>query len=229
MYLLYADESGSLVDPNQDYFILSGVAVFERKCFWVEKDLIDISKRFDADDPFAIELHGSPMRTGKGSWRGIAPKERLQAAIDALSLCQKHKLRIFSSVIYKPGASGIDILELAFEQFSSRFDQFLQRCYRKQGDPQRGIIILDKSSTEIQIQNMARTFKFDGHTWGKLRNFSEVPLFIDSRASKLMQLADLIAFALKRHYADNDDLLYQYIKKCFDEEGGVCHGLFEKI
>ncbi|WP_457594682.1 DUF3800 domain-containing protein [Hydrogenimonas sp.] len=228
MYLLYADESGSLADPNQDFFILSGIAVFERRTYWVEKDLIEISERFSPDDPFAIELHGSPMRSGKECWRGKPPEERLQAAKDALELCKKHQIKLFAAVIHKPSASGIDILELAFEQLSSRYDQFLQRLYRK-GDPQRGIIILDKSSTEIQIQNMARSFKFDGHTWGKLRNFSEVPLFIDSKASKLMQLADLVAFAIKRHYVDDDHLLYDIICDCFDEEGGVCHGLYERL
>lgn len=228
MHLLYADESGSLTDPSQPFFILSGIAVFDRKTHWIEKDLIAISKRFKPSDPFGIEFHGSPMRSGKDDWRNIPAADRIKAAQDALALCRPGGIRIFASVIDKRKAAGMDILERSFEQLSSRFDMFLARCHRR-GDSQRGIMILDKSSTEIQIQNLSREFKFNGHTWGTLKNFSEVPLFIDSKASKLMQLADLVAFALKRHYADGDDLLFNIIKDCFDYEGGVVHGLYEHI
>lgn len=228
MFLLYTDESGALTDPNQPFFILSGVAVFDRKTHWVEKDLISISERFKPNDPFSIEFHGSPMRSGKDDWRSIDVQSRITAAKDVLSLCVTHKLKIFAAVIDKSRMSGSDILESSFEQVSSRFDMFLTRCYRK-GDIQRGIMILDKSSTEIQIQNLSRTFKHNGYTWGKLKNFSEVPLFIDSKASKLMQLADLVAFALKRHFNDNDNVLFDIIKDCFDEEGGVVHGLYKNF
>ncbi len=228
MYLLYADESGALTDPNQDYFILAGVAIFERHTHWVEQDLIDIAKRF-TDDPFEIEFHGSPMRSGREDWRSVSVDDRLTAAKDVLAVCKKRKLKIFASVINKSQASGIDILESSFEQVSSRFDMFLKRCYRKNNQRQRGLMILDKSSTEIQIQNLSRSFKFDGHTWGQLKNFSEVPLFIDSKASKLMQLADMIAFALKRYYANDDDILFNEIKECFDSDGGTVHGLYKNF
>lgn len=228
MFLLYTDESGALTDPNQPFFILSGIAVFDRKTHWVEKDLIDISERFKPGAPFSIEFHGSPMRSGREDWRNIDATSRITAAIDVLTLCKTHSLKIFAAVIDKRTMSGSDILESAFEQVSSRFDMFLTRCYRK-GDNQRGIMVLDKSSTEIQIQNLSRIFKHNGHTWGKLKNFAEVPLFIDSKASKLMQLADLVAFALKRHFNDNDDVLYDIVKDCFDKEGGVIHGLYKNF
>ncbi len=228
MFLLYTDESGALTDPSQPYFILSGVAIFDRKTHWVEKELIAISERFRPEAPFAIEFHGSPMRSGKEDWRGIAVADRIQAATDVLTLCKTHNLRIFAAVIDKRLAAGTDILGGAFEQISSRFDMFLSRCHRK-GDSQRGIMVLDKSSTEIQIQTLARTFKHNGHSWGRLKNFAEVPLFIDSKASKLMQLADLVAFALKRYFNDGDDCLYDVIKECFDTEGGVIHGLYKNF
>ncbi|GHV58610.1 hypothetical protein FACS1894103_0340 [Campylobacterota bacterium] len=228
MYLLYADESGAIKDPAQPFFILAGIAVFETQTHWVEQDLITISKRFCENDPFAIELHGSPMHAAKKEWRGISPALRLQAVCDSLDLCIKYKIRLFASIIDKRKASGINILERSFEQLASRFDMFLSRCYAS-SNKQRGIMILDKSSTEIQIQTLARSFKYSGHSYGKLRNFSEVPLFIDSKVSKLMQLADLVSFAIKRHYADNDSLLYDRIKDCFDHEGGVVHGRYDTL
>jgi hypothetical protein len=69
MHLLYLDESGSSTDPSQQFFVLAGISVFERETHWIEQDLNAIAARFNTADPHSIELHGSPMRSGKGSWR----------------------------------------------------------------------------------------------------------------------------------------------------------------
>jgi len=74
---------------------------------------------------------------------------------------------------------------------------------------------------------MATDFRTIGHQWGVLRNFSEVPLFLDSRASRLIQLADLLAYAIFRHYEQSDSRFYSIINNRFDSEGGVTHGLHE--
>ena len=49
-----------------------------------------------------------------------------------------------------------------------------------------------------------------------VRNLSEVPLFLDSKASRLVQLADLISFALYRLYERNDYRFFNIIKNRFD-------------
>lgn len=113
----------------------------------------------------------------------------------------------------------------AFEQLTSRFDMFLKRCHHKYSDPQRGIMLFDSSSTERRIQSLAREFKYKGHSWGKTSNYAEVPVFMDSKASRLIQLADLVAFALFRFYEYDDSSFYDVIKDCFDSEGGTVHGL----
>ena len=47
MYLLYLDESGAATDPEQRYFVLAGVALFERCTHWVEQELEKIAARFN--------------------------------------------------------------------------------------------------------------------------------------------------------------------------------------
>lgn len=86
-------------------------------------------------------------------------------------------------------------------------------------------MLFDESSTEQRLQTLARDFKRQGHTFGKLRNFAEVPVFLDSRATRLIQLADIIAFAIFRHYEAQDSQYFEIIKNCFDQEGGTIHGL----
>ena len=155
--------------------------------------------------------------------------DRNNAICDALArgIRSRHPhVRLFAAVLEKQNFSGQDIAQVAFEQLSSRFDQFLMRLHRTKGDSQRGLILFDKSATEKRIQTLAREFKYTGHTYGRTRNFAEVPVFIDSQASRLIQLADLVAYAVFRKYEANDDSYFQHIERCFDAEGGVGHGLY---
>jgi hypothetical protein len=73
---------------------------------------------------------------------------------------------------------------------------------------------------------LAREFKYTGHTYGVTRNYAEVPVFIDSQASRLIQLADLVAYAIFLKFERGDDRYYKSIERCFDSEGGVVHGLY---
>lgn len=233
VHLLYLDESGSASDPSQQYFVLAGISVFERESHWVEQQLNTVAQRFAPDAPHSIELHGSPMRSGKGAWRRHPKDDRFQAIKDALQVGVAERsprsVRLFGAVIKKSAIAGQDPVELAFEQLISRFDMYLKRLFSKHNDAQRGLILLDKSSTENRIQTLAREFKYEGHSWGRTRNYAEVPVFLDSNASRLIQLADLVAFALFRFHEHNDNSFYDVIKHCFDSEGGVEHGLYVRV
>ena len=96
----------------------------------------------------------------------------------------------------------------------------------KQDKTQRGLILFDKSATEKRIQTLARDFKYTGHTYGKHKNYATLPVFLDSQASRLIQLADLVAYAIFRHYEHGDSTYFATIRNCFDSEGGVVHGLY---
>ncbi len=90
-------------------------------------------------------------------------------------------------------------------------------------------MIFDKSTYETAIQGLARDFRTIGHTWGVLRNLAEVPLFIDSKASRLTQLADLVAYAIFRKYEFGDNSFFSMIENRFDKSGGITHGLCEIV
>ncbi len=227
MHLLYTDESGHVRDPQQKYFVLAGCSVFERQSYWFANELDKIASRFNPADPNSVELHGSPIRSGKDFWRTIRRDDREQALMDALAVfANSHSSnRLFASVINKAMVSPDDPVDLAFEQIASRFDHYLKRLHDR-GDTQRGLIIFDKSTYETTIQTLATEFRTVGHSWGVIRNFAEVPLFLDSCASRLIQLADLVAFALFRNFESGDSKYYEVIKSRFDSEGGVNHGLY---
>lgn len=225
MFLLYADESGTPGGADQEHFILAGVTVFERKAHWLSIELDKLAARFDRQDPNSVELHGAPMLAGRKFWRKFPKDDRLNAIKDALRLIDGKHYKIIASVVRKKAISPEDPVHFTFQQLITRFDHFLAREHFQFNNTQRGIVIFDKSSKEAPIQALATEFKVDGHKWGNLRNMAEVPVFVDSEATRLIQLADLVAYALFRKFEKNDTQFSDIIEKKFDYFGGVQHGL----
>lgn len=141
MHLLYLDESGSVADPHQRYFVLAGVSVFERMTHWVEQPLNEIARRFAPNDPYSLELHGSPMRSGREGWKAFPLQARLQALRDCLNVVaeqQRHRrgVRLFGAVIKKASVAGLsDPVEHAFEQLISRLTCFCSDSIRSMETP----------------------------------------------------------------------------------------------
>jgi hypothetical protein len=78
MHLLYLDESVTVNDSNQKYFVLAGVSVFERQSYWISSELDKIASRFNPADYQSVELHGNPMFGGKKFWRQFSKEMRHQ-------------------------------------------------------------------------------------------------------------------------------------------------------
>lgn len=225
MHLLYLDDSGAVRNASDKHIILAGVSVFERGPHWLSQSLDRIAKNIWPSDPSSIEFHGHEIFSGKKQWRKIGRDIRDAAYCEALKiLSSSSDARLFGAVIHKASVSPADPMEYAFEQLSSRFDQMLGR-FHKSGNTQRGLIVLDKSSYETSLQKLSIEFKVDGHRWGKLHNLAEVPLFVDSKATRMIQYADLVAFALRKYYENSESKYFDIIRSKFDGEGGVIHGL----
>lgn len=230
MHLLYLDESGHSQDPSTDFFVLAGFSIFERQCHWVDAAIEPIAARFNSQNSKEIELHGAPMRAGKDEWRQVSPADRAQATVDLLNVLANPQsgLRVFASVIEKKLMPADQILPTAFENVAREFDRHLGGMYLRK-DPQRGLVVFDKTSYEQAIQGLSHIFKHQGHANGKLRNFAEVPLFIDSKASRLIQLADMIAYWIFRYYQSADERGYRLIERHIHREAGRRVGLTEQV
>jgi len=67
---------------------------------------------------------------------------------------------------------------------------------------------------EKDVQGWAATWRRVAGRIGRLTHVVDVPVFVDSRASRLIQAADFVSWALYRCYGDsNDD---QWIKPLWD-------------
>jgi Protein of unknown function (DUF3800) len=231
MYLLYLDDAGSVGNPADTHIVLAGVALFERQIHFLEQKLNDLANLIRPDDPLHLEFHANHILNGKGFWRSIKNKEqRRRYLVQGLSIIDElqGKRALFGVVVEKAAVSPEEPLEYAFEQICSRFDQFLNRMHRGK-EKQRGLIVFDKSTRETRLQTLTREFRLNGHRWGKLKNLVDVPFFVDSEATRAIQYADMVAYALWRKYEKNDPEFYKTIETAFDAEGGVRHGLHLKF
>lgn len=233
MFILYIDGSGSVSNPKDKHFVLAGVAVYERQIYHTINALDKIVEGFGLGDADQIELHGSPMYNGKGlPWRTVTSRADRESMItQALKVFEtaSNTTKAFGIAIEKAAVSPDDPVERAFEEICNRFNLYINRQYKTRGakdeDKQKGLVVMDQSHYEQPLQALAKDFRITGTRWGHLRNIGEVPLFVDSRASRIVQLADLIAFSVWRKYEYQDGRFFDPITKRFDAFGGVIHGL----
>jgi len=231
MYLLYLDDSGSAPNPREDYVVLAGVSVFERQIHWLSTELDRLAETIYPPDPRAVEFHASVIFSGrKPPWNGMRKEERRDVIKKVLAiLARAHQsTKAFACAVHKKSFPGSDPMELAFEDLCSRFDKQLKRMYAIDDNPQRGLIILDESSYETSLQKLARDFRSLGTRWGVLKNLCDVPLFVDSCASRIVQLADHVAYATFRYYQSKDLTYLEPILPRFDVMDGKLHGLVHR-
>lgn len=230
MHVLYVDDSGSVGNANERFFVLGGVAVFERGIFHLIKDADDCIAAMGLGNPDEIELHGTDMYNGGRSiWRTIKTRPereaRIHSALDVLTRPQP-AIRLFAVAVDKAAVSPHDPIQTAFEEICNRFNLFIQRTNDRKGDKQRGLIIMDESKDERPLQALARGFRVNGGRWGQFRCLAEVPLFVDSKSCRLVQLADLVAWSTFRKYEHQDGRFFDRLIPRFDSDGGVIHGLY---
>jgi hypothetical protein len=228
MYVLYLDDAGSVTNPKERHFVLAGIAIYEQQIHWLGQELERVAATTKHHTPDKLELHGNQILAGRNWWRSVEKDERRRVIRDSLSAAQslrgKETWCLFGVVVDKTQIGIEDPVEYAFEQIVMRFDKFLMRRYRD-NKKDKGLLVLDKSTRETRLQSLAIEFKNSGHRWGLPRNIVDVPFFVDSQATRLIQYADLVSYALWRKFEQGDNNFFEIISNSFDSEGGVIHGL----
>ena len=229
MHLLYLDDSGSIANENEEYFVLGGVCVPETSIHWLSNQLEQLASQLSPNNPRQVEFHASEIFSGRRTpWNNFRSKqERVQIIKNVLLVLQNAypEIVVFACAIHKKSFPHDDLMSKAFEDLSSRFDMYLHRV-SSGGRYEKGLVVLDKTTYENSLQELAKSFREEGNRWGsRLKHIPEVPFFVDSKASRLTQLADHIAYAVFRRYNANDLNYFNCIENRFDESDGILHGL----
>ena len=206
MYLLYLDESGSHgPGPGNHAYVLGGVAVHEGDAVALQQALSDALLPFlpPGVDPDRMELHAAeifrPRREEHSPWRGVHDrKEILRTALAVIGDFEpadpSRPLQIFGALVDPgdPDAAGV-----AYEAVLNRFDDTIARL------GEHGVAISDvghNEGAELLLQRRTERWRRTAGAYGRLDRLCDVLFFSDSKASRLLQAADLLAWSLWREH-----------------------------
>ena len=228
MYLLYLDESGNESDPKDRHFILAGIAIFERVTFFLAKYLDEVQTRhFPGVQP--IPFHASHIRTGMDFWRKVDPKVRATVLEDIGGVIKRAKYPgavLFAAVVEKSNkVFGEKAVEFATESVCRRFDTFLLNRGSEVKEKQRGLLIFSEGRFHQRARVWVTGFRELGTRWGSLKTLSDIPYFASMRDTRLLQIADYVAYAAFQLYEKKDPTLIRPILRQFNEQNGTLHGL----
>lgn len=228
MYLLYVDESGNENDAGDRYFVLAGIALFERQTFFLTKAIDDV-QRLHFPDHQPIAFHASEIRSGRRLWRKIpdATRERVLAGLVSEICRVPDRGRVlFAAAIEKSDKLWGELaVEKATEAICRRFDILLQRRFHEHDDAQRGLIIFSEGRFDARAKIWVRGFHKRGTTWGAINNLADIPYFASAAESRLLQAADLVAHGVWLLYEKRDPSLIRSLLPHFDRRDGTLHGL----
>ncbi len=115
--------------------------------------------------------------------------------------------------------------EQAFEQVVSRFEQYLQNLSTA-ARPAYGLVAHDNNQTVARRHTqMMRDFHADGTFWTNVRHIIETPMFVDSELTRMIQIADLCAYALRRYVEKGETELFEPIFTRADRFRGLAVGV----
>ena len=124
--------------------------------------------------------------------------------------------RLFAECIDKtyfdPVRWNRSVDEQAFEQVVSRFEQYLQVTDTTQGQRNYGLIVHDNNQTiSLKHTSLMREFHKKGTLWTKIERIIETPLFVESSLTRLVQIADLCCYAIRRYLENNEEELFRHV------------------
>jgi hypothetical protein len=250
MYLLFVDESGT--HGGSHAFVLGGLAIHEDDAPRLQRALDSLVTKHLGRVPLNLdeyELHAGEMRNAKKPAAGaiLTKKASIWAAypramrMRLLSAAYKLVANFRPSHVGQPPALFGVVLDKAFhnnwsplqrEQFAyevllNKFDVMLKLMRKDAKLPNRGLVIHDERVVaERDIQAWTTEWRHAAGKIGQLHNLADVPLFTDSRATRLLQVADLVSYALYRHYDPNRSGVdyFPQLWPMFATQDGTTHG-----
>ena len=170
MFVLYLDESG--YHSQADYFVLAGLAVFEREIHWFAQDMDSLQRRYFPEISESIEFHVSPLRSSRDSdvpppFNQLSKDYRRQLIADIYQIIRDRRGVLFGVAIEKAWRPNQDHYARAFEELVSRFDLFVRRYNATAGEGEhRGIIAVAESSYRTNLEVLGERFRGGNTRWG---------------------------------------------------------------
>jgi hypothetical protein len=199
---------------NQFLIVVGGVAVFEAYVDKLSEEIDDIQAAYFNGITIPIEFHAGNINSGNGQrWRHVREETRekiLGEVYDKIGTASFPKLVAFATALHisKAATNPTENIKAVFEDVCGRFNTFLVRQGHA-GKPNKGLLIIDDAHRE-HYMDLVREFRRAGMKSGYLGKVVDIPYFSASKETRMLQLADFVAYAVYRYYEKND---YTYLGK----------------
>lgn len=194
--------------------------------------------RYRQQELYRLQRANNPIhhRQTKKNFRKSAPyihltfEERFEIIkAVALAISQWGFARVFAECVDKihfdPVRRPRTVDEQAFEQVVSRFEHFL-RVTSTADNKNWGLLIHDNNETVARRHTaLMKRFHQTGTLWTDVEHIIETPLFVDSGLTSMVQIADLIAYSLRRYLENNETALFDLIFERADKRQGAVVGV----
>ena len=206
LYLLYLDESGT--HGSSPAYFLGGIAIHEHDVYHLQQRLETMLQAKLPSGMAAVdfELHGAEIkspqnRRPKSPWDQFSYGFRLDVLRGGYGALAGYEPVdparppvLFGAIVDRHYR---DRRRRAYEEVLHRFDEMLGRHAQGDDGHERGAVIHDESALEQSIQAWTQRWRdVAGRIPGRLGHIVDVPFFADSRASRAIQAADLVTYAL---------------------------------
>ena len=236
MYLLYVDESGNPKNPNDEYFVLGSVAIYETRAYHLSRAIDEVQEKWFPSSSESIEFHAAEIFNRKCEpWRSLS-KEQCRSILlevcDAVCSVYEKGLYLFGVAVHKDSFPQDDIIEKAFYELCGHFDEFINQSNYEldKRERNRGLMVFDSSRYRGHLDQLLNQYMARGGTkYGRLKNFADAPTFADSKTTRLLQAADIVSYSIFRRYNASDTLFFDRLLPRFQKTGTTIHGLMHLV
>ena len=102
MYILYLDEAGA--HGKASYFVLAGLAVFEREIYWFGQDLEAVQHKYFPEKTDPVFFHATRLRTKAGDkvespWDELTPDQRAELKAEIYDIIGSRSAVLFACAV----------------------------------------------------------------------------------------------------------------------------------
>lgn len=131
-------------------------------------------------------------------------------------------------IYFNPAKTGRSIDEQAFEQIVSRFEQYVAKVAPPHNGMHHAILVHDNNQTVARKHTeLMRSFHASGTKWTNLKHIVETPFFVDSSLTRMVQMADVCAWAIRRYCENGEEeifnIIYKRAHRVWSKNVGVRH------
>lgn len=215
MHLCYIDEAGStgkdLTSAQQPVFVMAGLLVSDEKWKKTERESQAIvRKACGGSPPSGFELHAGDLLAPKGQGPFVewSRSDRNQLALDLLQLVADRKHQVLIQFVHKPRMAAAasptvplpvdwkDPWEVALASLMTMTEEFLRSD--RTGSSSTGMVVIDDDPAYLQVVRVHARDRQLATGWQQTRKVMEIGYSAVSHANPMIQLADLIAFTMKK-------------------------------